>query len=357
MNRVLLINKEKIPHYRIPVYGRLAERLKENGLELIVVSEGVQDKSPHEVRFRHVESRLAFRKLVGLCHKTRPAAVIFWTNPRVGLFLLAIVLKLMNVRVIHWGHRRDQQSPDAKFRNFVYDLEHVLDDAIILYAPHIKDQMRPRFHRKIFIANNTLGLQGDPSGGQSKDVLKDRFGIRTRKTIVCLGRIQRRKRINDLIEAFRVLDSSDIGLVLAGPDPEGLLADVQEERIYKVGPVYGVASLELLAACDVYCLPGAIGLGIVDAFFCGLPAVTERVPHGPEIMYLKDGINGFFVDRGDIRQLAARLRLLLEDDALRERFAQAARTEIATNGSIDRMCDGFIAALRYVHAGSPEAFS
>ena len=34
-------------------------------------------------------------------------------------------------------------------------------------------------------------------------------------------------------------------------------------------------------ACDVYCIPGAIGLSIVDAQFCGLPVVTEDVDHGP----------------------------------------------------------------------------
>jgi glycosyltransferase involved in cell wall biosynthesis len=97
----------------------------------------------------------------------------------------------------------------------------------------------------------------------------------------------------------------------------------------------------------VYCLPGAIGLSIVDAFYCGLPVVTENVVHGPEIMYLKDGVNGFITPVGDIPQLTAMLKMLLTDDVLRRRFSLAAKSEIMTNGHIDRMCEGFRDALNF----------
>jgi glycosyltransferase involved in cell wall biosynthesis len=140
----------------------------------------------------------------------------------------------------------------------------------------------------------------------------------------------------------------ETGLILVGSDDEGILDNIEGENIFRLGPVYGEESLELLSASDVYCLPGAIGLSIVDAFYCGLPVVTENVVHGPEIMYLKDGVNGFMIPKGNITQLAAKLKMLLTDGALRERFSQAARNEIMTNGHIDRMCEGFRRALEYV---------
>jgi glycosyltransferase involved in cell wall biosynthesis len=208
--------------------------------------------------------------------------------------------------------------------------------------------MRPSFQNKIFIANNTLNLSSYPIRRYDKNILKKKLGIKTEKTIICMGRFQKRKRIEDLIAAFDMLDMPNVGLILAGPDDEGLLSGVKGESIYKPGPVYGTEGLEYLLASDVYCLPGAIGLSIVDALFCGLPVITERVNHGPEIMYLKDGVNGFMVDKGDTRQLSARLRLLLTDDYLREQFSQAALQEILTDGHIDRMCEGFVAALRHV---------
>jgi glycosyltransferase involved in cell wall biosynthesis len=65
-------------------------------------------------------------------------------------------------------------------------------------------------------------------------------------------------------------------------------------------------------------------------------------------MYLKDGVNGFIIPEGDIEQLTEKLKILLTNDALREKFSQAARNEIITNGHIDRMCEGFVNALQYV---------
>ena len=65
-------------------------------------------------------------------------------------------------------------------------------------------------------------------------------------------------------------------------------------------------------------------------------------------MYLKNGINGFIVPKGNVKELAAKLQLLLEDDELRERFSREAKREIMTNGHIDIMCKGFSDALRFV---------
>ena len=76
--------------------------------------------------------------------------------------------------------------------------------------------------------------------------------------------------------------------------------------------------------------------------------IPEKVDHAPEIMYLKEGENGFIVDKGDIKGLSKKLRLLLDDDMLRNQFSQAAKKEIETNGHINNMAKGFLEALRFV---------
>jgi len=65
-------------------------------------------------------------------------------------------------------------------------------------------------------------------------------------------------------------------------------------------------------------------------------------------MYLKPGKNGFLVPSGDSIQLAAKLTLLMDDNNLRNKFSEAARHEIDTNGHIDTMCSGFYDALQAV---------
>jgi len=217
---------------------------------------------------------------------------------------------------------------------------------VILYSEDFRKFVFERFQEKTFIANNTLNLTTyNICPEKNKHIIKAKYGIYSTKNIICMGRIQQRKRIDDLVKAFRMLDMKGVGLILAGPDSDGILRNVNDENIFKIGGVYGQDSLDLLAVSDVYCIPGAIGLSIVDAFYCGLPVVTENVTHGPEIMYLKNGVNGFIVPKGDITELVAKLKLLLTNDSLRESFSQAAKKEIYTNGHIDRMCEGFLAAL------------
>ena len=65
------------------------------------------------------------------------------------------------------------------------------------------------------------------------------------------------------------------------------------------------------------------------------------------MMYLKNGVNGFIVPRGDIPEMARKLLLLLDDDTLRRQFSAAARTEMMENGHIDRLCGGFKKALSF----------
>jgi glycosyltransferase involved in cell wall biosynthesis len=256
------------------------------------------------------------------------------------------------VKLIHWGHRRDLQVKMPWFKHAVYDLEHCLDDAIIVYSPALKARLPSAFQSKTFVANNTVDLSGFDVASVDRAAVRARYGIKASKVIICLGRLQRRKRIDDLLRAFDALAMDDVALVLAGPDSDGLLANVDHPNIHKTGPVYGADALALLTASDVYCLPGAIGLSIVDAFYCGLPVVTERVNHGPEFMYFREGINGLSVARGDVAGLTDKLRMLLTQDDLRLTYSRAARAEILTNGTVDRMCEGFVQALDHVFAGA-----
>ena len=169
-----------------------------------------------------------------------------------------------------------------------------------------------------------------------------------------VGRVQARKRIHDLLRAFGALGLNDCGLIIVGPDEEGILRDAvrTQPRVFPLGPLYGDKVLDLMRCADVCCIPGAIGLSIVDAMYCGLPVVTEQVTHGPEIMYLHEGENGFMVPVGDIEALADRLHLLLTDGDLRQRFSERARHEIATRGHIDELCKGVRDCLDYVTSTS-----
>lgn len=350
MIRVLLIHADKIPHYRVPIYSYLSSYLKPYGFALTVLSDGIQADNPHIVDFQYVEMPLSTVSIARFIYKQKIDAIIDYMELRhTFLFPTYLIAKgIMRKKMIYWGQGCDLAEPKARIKNLAYATEQAMCDAIILYAEHLKKYVPSHFHKKIFIANNTLHMDyaGLPPGVTRENILA-KYGIKTKKNIICMGRMQKRKRIEILVEALAYVNRPDIGLILVGPDAEGVLDKIEGNNIYKLGPIYGDSKFDLLSAADVYCLPGAVGLSIIDAFHCGLPFVTEDGDESAEIIYLKDGVNGFVVQRGNMQEMIQKLLLLIDNDDLRQQFSNAAKKEIAENGSMEKMCSGFRDALNY----------
>jgi glycosyltransferase involved in cell wall biosynthesis len=350
MTKVLLINQEKIPHYRVTSYNYLAAYLAKRGFDLTILSEGMQQGNTHKVEFASKEIPLTFLSISKAIVELDPEVIIYWVRLRhLYLFPMILFIKMMGKKSIYWGHGTDLYSDEALWlKKSANNIEYRISDALILYGEHLKKYVNRRHHHKTFIANNTLYFNEYQPGQHEKTSILKKYGIKTSKNIIYVGRMQRRKKLEDLFGAFKLLNRPDVGLILVGPDDEGVLGEIQGDNVYKLGSIYGDDRLDLMAASDVFCMPGPVGLSIVDSFYCGVPIVTEAGDESPESMYLKSGINGFIVPKGDVKDLSAKLRLLLEDERLRELFSRAAKTEISTNGHIDRMCEGFSSSLRFV---------
>jgi Glycosyltransferase len=331
----------------VPIYGYLSRYIKSYGLELLVTSSAIQKDNPHSVEFEYVEMPLSALNIGRLVYRKKIDVVIMFVDMRHAyLFPTYLIVKgLFGRKMVWWGQGKDLAAPNAKIKNIAYATEQTLCDSIILYAEHLKKYLPKRFHHKAFVANNTLCISYEGLPAERRQAVLDEFGIHTKKNIICVGRLQKRKRLDILVAAHASMNRPDIGLIFAGPDTDGVLKEVNGKNIFKVGPIYGSKKFDLLSASDVYCLPGAVGLSIVDAFHCGLPLITEGTYESAEMMYLKDGENGFLVEPGNVHELSNKLLLLLDNDYLRKKFSNAARREISTNGHIDKLCAGFRDAL------------
>jgi glycosyltransferase involved in cell wall biosynthesis len=348
MIRVLLIHPGIIPHYRVPIYGYLNSYLKGYGFNFMVISDGIQADKPHVINFQYKEMPLSILSIARFILRQKIDIIIDFMELRhLFLFPTYLIAKgLLRLKMIYWGQGRDLLDVDARLKNFAYATEQAMCDSIILYAEHLKKYILQRFHKKAFVANNTLYMDyPDLAPGVTRENVLAQYGIKTKKNIICMGRMQKRKRLDHLAEALVYMNRPDIGLILIGPDQDGILDKIDGDNIYKLSPIYGEKKFDLLSSADVYCLPGAVGLSIIDTFHCGLPFVTEDGDESAEIMYLKDGVNGFIVPRGDIQELARKLLLLLDDNKLRERFSLAGKQEIEENGNIEKLCAGFRDAL------------
>ena len=97
-------------------------------------------------------------------------------------------------------------------------------------------------------------------------------------------------------------------------------------------------SAELLAASDIFALTSlweGLPRSLVEAFKTGLPAVCYRTDGVTDI--LKDGVNGFCPEQGDLDAFCAALSSLLGDAALRAKLAAGAAAADLREFDIDFM--------------------
>ena len=74
-------------------------------------------------------------------------------------------------------------------------------------------------------------------------------------------------------------------------------------------------------------------MALLEAMSWEMPVIATPVGGIPQVV--ESGVNGLLVAPGDIDGLAAAIRRLLEDTALRERLGTAARATVETGFSLN----------------------
>ncbi len=354
MKTVLLISN-KVPHYRVSVYNYLHRRFAAHGWELKVASNAMQKESKLQVKFDFRELKFKFSEYRRLINDTKPDAVILHLHLKVPIFWFLIHwLKLKRIPVISWTKGANLDRADSKLRYHLFNYTHKLSDALILYSANQTSYIKPRYRHKIFAANNTVNFEDYPEVNETKEQIKAEFAIPFKKVVLFVGTMGidgERKRVRHLIEIFRELDRPDIGLVMAGSGmTEELKAKINPKNSRFLGQLHDPKNLQIskvFKAADVFVVPGHVGLGVNQAFYWGLPVITEDCLQPPEIQHLKSGRNGFIVADNDLMELKNKMLYLLDNDAVRQEFSRHAREEIFREASIEGMFNGFRKAVEF----------
>jgi len=151
------------------------------------------------------------------------------------------------------------------------------------------------------------------------------------KTILYVGRLERRKGVKYLLKAFALLQGSNPNtkLLIAGDGPdreklEMLADDLKIKNIEFLGFISEEHKIELLADADIFCSPAVFGesFGIVllEALATGTVTVAGNNSGYIDVMQGTGAIS--IVDPHGTEEFARRLDLLLNDNNLRKLWKQ-----------------------------------
>ncbi|HYV25002.1 MAG TPA: glycosyltransferase family 4 protein [Pyrinomonadaceae bacterium] len=210
---------------------------------------------------------------------------------------------------------------------------------------------------KIFVQHNAIRPQPKPGDDQVSELRRHVGMAADDRLIISIGRLSKEKAHGDLIEAFRLLGTTNPNpgcrLVIVGDGPErgGLetaaRASGQNDRITFAGQVSNVQPF--YAAADVFVLP-SLSEGspnvLLEAMAAEVPIVATAVGGVTEIV--ADEESSLLVPPKNPPALAAAIDRVLQDSALAQRLTTVASALAAREHSPEAYARSLISLYREV---------
>lgn len=149
--------------------------------------------------------------------------------------------------------------------------------------------------------------------------------------VVYVGRLEKRKGVSYLIDAFAILqrEMPDARLVIAGDGPDRVKLETQVkeyglDNVEFLGFIDEAVKIELLHQATVFCSPAlygeSFGIVLLEAMAAGAVTVAGNNPGYAGVMQDKGSIS--LVNVKDTAEFGRRLSLLMRDTELRELWSK-----------------------------------
>jgi phosphatidyl-myo-inositol alpha-mannosyltransferase len=174
------------------------------------------------------------------------------------------------------------------------------------------------------------------------------------RTILYVGRLERRKGTKYLIQAFQILaqDNPDVELVIAGDGPdreklELLAEDLKLKNVTFLGYISEELKLELLSDADIFCSPAifgeSFGIVLLEAMAMGTVSVAGNNSGYSDLM---QGVGALsIVNPEDTAEFARRLDTMLNEQDVRKMW-QAWATKYVKQFSYPNVVDQYEALYK-----------
>jgi glycosyltransferase involved in cell wall biosynthesis len=356
------LQQRVLPSYRVPFFDALAAAC-EGGLSLYA-GQARGDESILAGKLRVAEhARARNVHLLGgafyFCYQPGilnwlanwdPDALILEANPR--YLSTPAALRWMQQRgrpVVGWGLGAPPVvGPLAHLRRWGWVGFLNRFDALIAYSQRgAREYAALGFPReRIFVAHNAVA-----AGPTAKPDDRPRFVDRV--TILFVGRLQARKRIDYLLKVCGEMPEPKPRVIIVGDGPERQELERLARKVYPsaefVGAKNGDELTPFYVSADLFVLPGTGGLAVQQAMAHALPVIVAKGDGTQEDLVRPE--NGWLIQPETHEALAAALREALADLPRLRRMGAESYRIVAQEINIGKMVEVFGEALKSVGGG------
>lgn len=369
MVKVCIVQR-RLTHYRVPLFAVLRDLLAEQDIHLeLVVGQGTRAEEKKLDRGELSWARLApTHYFLGerLCWQPLRRFMVdidllILTQENKLLQNHLLMIKPPKFKLAFWGHGANLQSgnPNGLRERFKRRTTNRVD-WWFAYTQMSADLVQAVGFpgSRITVLNNAVDTaelyrQRQTVTPEETQALRKSLGFGTGPVGIYVGSLYTDKRLDFLFNAADAIRAQvpDFHFLIVGEGPERDIVDAwctSRPWTRWVGARFGRDKAACLSLAEVMLNPGLVGLGILDAFVCGVPILTTNCGlHSPEIAYLENGVNGVMTADNLDTYVEAGVHLLRvgqELDRLRAGCALAA-SEYTVESMAQRFADGIARCL------------
>lgn len=302
----------------IMVTGKVAEPYIVNDkVKMLDLDEGGYCRNPIMRNFRRM------RKMKRILLNIQPDIVVsFLPSPSYRVLFLR---KKINCKVIVSDRNDPRHEYNSLANKILCRWLYKRADGFVFQTNEQRDYFPKAIRERSVVIPNPL----------KSEFLSPVIDRRKKNTIISVGRFHKQKNQKLLIDAFTEISSGykDYKLKIFGHGPlEKELSDYikgldMADRIILHKPVENIKkelseSKIFVMTSDYEGMPNAL----MEAMACGLPCISTDCPCGGPRELIRDGVNGVLFEVGNRDQLIEKLKTLIDDTKLREKFGQNARS-------------------------------
>jgi glycosyltransferase involved in cell wall biosynthesis len=344
------LQQRVLPSYRVPFFDLLAQSCGSMSLfagqarPIEMIAGGRTQVAKYvEAKNLHLFSGLFYfchqRGLIDWLEDWNPDALIVEANPR--YLTTPAAVRWMHARgrkVIGWGLGAPKRG--RAWSRFIGQF-----DAMISYSQRGADEYASLGFpcEKIFVAHNSVS----PAPTFPMPQRLSTFDIRP--TLLFVGRLQARKRVDSLLRVCAEMESAP-RLLIVGDGPERVALESLAKEVYPsvefIGAKHGVELKPYFEQADLFVLPGTGGLAVQEAMSYGLPVIVAK-GDGTQDDLVREG-NGWQIQPEDFSALVSAMKNALSDRARLQEMGKESFRIVSKEINTQKMVETFVDALNSV---------